>query len=501
MTAARRARPLRTDPARRVRVVGALVLAASCAPWTGCSLWPLLGAGGSSCVQSIDCAAGYVCRFEPDLDGNVCRPPDPAAAPDDDDDARDPSPPPPEPDAPPVAVDDAGVDADPPDAPPDPPEPDDAGLPPDDDDDDAGVVIEPEPLPVQAVPFGYAPVHFTVADVLPTVGLDASCGPVLFDTTELELVNLCPGAPQPRMRRSTQPDGSPIVVVEVTTLRIAAGGALGVFGEAAAVFAVYGDAQIDGLLTADARGRQPGPGGDDDDACELAYGSGALEGTRGGGGGGGFAAAGGSGGRDDADHGSASGGGVAGDPTLSTLRGGCAGGNGSGPWQPGRGGGGGGAVQISAAGQIQMAGTTSARGGGGEGGVPTTGGGGGGSGGAIYLEAPLVSVSGALVANGGGGGEGGGDSSSGTHGDPGADGTWTTLHAPGGSGGALLGGDGGRGNAAGERPTDGAAALYADAAGGGGGGAPGRIAVRAGECVATTDAVLGDAVMLGDPCR
>jgi hypothetical protein len=73
-----------------------------------------------------------------------------------------------------------------------------------------------------------------------------------------------------------------------------------------------------------------------------------------------------------------------------------------------RGGHGGGAIQISAAEAIDVTGMIDARGGGGGATEPNHGGAGGGSGGAILLEAPRVSLSGALGANGGAGGAPGG---------------------------------------------------------------------------------------------
>jgi hypothetical protein len=136
------------------------------------------------------------------------------------------------------------------------------------------------------------------------------------------------------------------------------------------------------------------------------------------------------------------------------------------------GGHGGGALQISTAEEIAVAGMIDARGGGGAASVKNLAGGGGGSGGAILLEAPSVSISGALGANGGAGGAPGGttDMDIGRSGPPGGTDAFGVVNptrtegSSGGSGSDIdgIGGDGGDENG--------------NAGGGGGGG--GRIRIN-----------------------
>ena len=143
--------------------------------------------------------------------------------------------------------------------------------------------------------------------------------------------------------------------------------------------------------------------------------------------------------------------------SITAFRGGCAGLDGDG--SPASGGPSGGAVYLLARTQITVTGSINASGAG------AGPGGGGGSGGMIGLEAPVVSVSGAVFANGGGGGEGGGA--------PGANPSNATTPAVGGSGGE--GGDGGTGSASTTRT--GAAGQSAALGGGGGGGGAGVIVI------------------------
>jgi hypothetical protein len=181
-----------------------------------------------------------------------------------------------------------------------------------------------------------------------------------------------------------------------------------------------------------------------------------------GGGGGGYGGDGGSGSGQGGTVGV--GGSAFGEATISMLTGGGGGGAGQ-----GSGGGGGGGIQLVSNGTItiEAAGAINAGGcGGASTGDPS--GGGGGAGGTILLEAPTVTIDGALAVNGGGGAGGGPNSTSGS------DATLDRTPATGGLGGAQ-GGSGGDGAAG--ATTDGATGNV-KTYGGGGGGAVGRIRVN-----------------------
>lgn len=106
------------------------------------------------------------------------------------------------------------------------------------------------------------------------------------------------------------------------------------------------------------------------------------------------------------------GGGTPGPSTIPTsLRGGCHGQDGAGPFSiGGDGADGGGGFYAIAGMSIELSGSVNASGEGGDGGsfggTNGGGGGGGGSGGMVVLDAPAVAISGELFANGGGGGGG-----------------------------------------------------------------------------------------------
>ncbi len=134
----------------------------------------------------------------------------------------------------------------------------------------------------------------------------------------------------------------------------------------------------------------------------------------------------------------------------------------------GAGGGGGGAIQISSAASITvtLAGGIDVSGGGGEGGCPGDfSGAGGGAGGMVFLEAPMIAVTGQIAANGGGGGTG--DDSGGGDSIPGSDGMLGTTPAAGGPGSSTLV-QGGAG-AAGATPAMAGTTGYGSPSGGGGG--------------------------------
>jgi hypothetical protein len=161
---------------------------------------------------------------------------------------------------------------------------------------------------------------------------------------------------------------------------------------------------------------------------------------------------------------------------VSALRGGCDGQAGNGPGETkGVKGPGGGVVYLIAGKEIDISGAINASGGAGGGGGSgaCAGGGGGGSGGMIALDAPLITVSGLLLANGGGGGEGSQEGDVSQNGDE----PMTITAAWGGRGGSQGGGDGGDGSAGpaaghGENGSDG---TNTSGCGGGGGGGAGLV--------------------------
>jgi hypothetical protein len=282
-------------------------------------------------------------------------------------------------------------------------------------------------------------------------------------------------------------------VVNLSSLSIASDATLGVYGDAPLILVVHGDVQVDGAIDAAAYAdldvRRPGPGGNSP-VCGGGNGdpgqpTESITAGGGGGGGGGYGDDGGDGSDGNGGgHGNKGGkGGKNGAATLEPLRGGCAGGEGGSgavdsTAKGGAGGDGGGAVEITALGDVTIAGELRA---GGTGGAAEAagfqgGGGGGGSGGALLIDGAVVAVLGtaAICANGGGGGEGAQvlETSQG-----GGAGTCTELPAPGG-GIEPSGGDGGDGGAL----ADGAGAMAGPASdgagGGGGGGSVGRIRIQ-----------------------
>jgi hypothetical protein len=153
-------------------------------------------------------------------------------------------------------------------------------------------------------------------------------------------------------------------------------------------------------------------------------------------------------------------------------------------------------VQITALNRIVIAGGPAGVEAGGAGGQPGvgkdgSGGAGGGSGGAILLEAPVVTLTGAVVAaNGGSGGQGNGFEN-GVAGGPSA------MRAEGAGEGDGRGGDGGARNGV---PEAGFGSLLVgfDGSGGGGGGA-GRIRVVSEELQSTGGTVISPAETVAAP--
>lgn len=252
-----------------------------------------------------------------------------------------------------------------------------------------------------------------------------------------------------------------LCVIAATTLLVSTGAVVAATGSRPLVLIGTENVDIDGTLdVASHRAGRTGPG---------ATGNACMAGTapmdKLGGPGGSFGGTGGAGGGPVP-----SGAGVTG---VASLRGGCAGSDGSGGTQ-GTGGAGGGAVYVMAGASVIIEGTVNASGAGGGGALDTAGGGGGGSGGMIVLDAPLVTLaaSSSVFANGGGGGEAAGNSNSG---NPGADPASALTRASGGAGGAGAG-DGGSGSA-GSDLTGVAGLRGGSAEGGGGGGGAGLVRV------------------------
>jgi hypothetical protein len=343
--------------------------------------------------------------------------------------------------------------------------------------------------------FAYAPTNFdptaigTPAQARPAIELD--CPTPSFDSATMTFGNWC--GVEPVVGVIKQSDGSEAALLVMSTLRLAIDSTLYLTGDKPVILAVYGDAQIFGMIDASAHGDVGGPGAPS--SCGTAAGSTGASGSAdistgaAGGSGGGFGTAGGRGGAGGGAVARVDGGTPAGNAALSPLRGGCPGGRGgAGANAGGAGGGGGGAVQISAAGDLLLLGGISAGGGGGAmGATERDGGGGGGSGGAILLEGGLLLIDGAAVVAANGGGGGGGQPSARVSADStaGAHGAASAMAAAGGDG-ANSGGDGGPGGFGGggaEDGGDGVAVLDSAGGGGGGGGGAGRIRVsRAVSC-------------------
>lgn len=345
--------------------------------------------------------------------------------------------------------------------------------------------------------YSYPTTNFTPPGTSAFVSLKFDCGGTATVDTTPSNPNpfggaLCGQTVFPALIDRPQTGAGSAAVIPVENLFVASNMDLVVTGPRPAIFAVFGDATIDGRLYPAWGTGTSGHGMGVTTQCTAGLGGTGGTGTSGGGGAGGSYGGQGAGG----GTGSASVGGVVGTAvgftTLVPLVGGCAGGAGGNTGAPG-GGGGGGAVQISATESIVVRGAVGAPGGGGGGGAAhQTGGGGGGSGGAVLLEARSVRVSptGKVTANGGGGGEGDACCAAGTL-DGNGGGVGAVDSANGGGGGNAgqgwsVGGNGGRG-AGGTQPAvvggNGAAlalpSITYQGGGGGGGGGLGRLRFNA----------------------
>lgn len=194
-----------------------------------------------------------------------------------------------------------------------------------------------------------------------------------------------------------------------------------------------------------------------------------------GGGGGAWGQDGAKGGDGAGQHGGAGGSTSSAPSSVVPLFGGCGGGAGGGTSSArGRGGAGGGALHLAAGESITISGAINAGGGGGDGGHEGGGGGGAGSGGTLFLEAPLIVVSGVTAANGGAGGGGGEPGTPSA--DDGDDGLPSASAAQGGASTGSKSAAGGNGGIQATAPKVGA---DGSDTGGGGGGGHGRIHFRA----------------------
>jgi hypothetical protein len=294
------------------------------------------------------------------------------------------------------------------------------------------------------------------------------CGPrAEIDTDKGEIRCYTPSQVNPKFKYGvvkavTQSDGPELTVIVGQNIRLEENNELQIRGQRPLVLVALGNMAIRGKITArDSiylyRGHAGGAG---EPAGELAAGLGAGGGkvtvSGAGAGGGSHCGIGGTGGTKlvGASVGGA-GGAMYSNAALVPLRGGSAGGKVS-----NHSGAGGGAVQLVAAGTLEIGSTGVVDMGGAGGGWL---GNGGGSGGAILLEAPMVSVLGVLAVNGAGGGGG-----AAAGGQDGASAAGSATPALGGAGGAA-GGMGGAGS--GGAMLNGAPGMDGNPAGGGGGGA------------------------------
>ncbi|MFO0729200.1 MAG: hypothetical protein U1E65_35805 [Myxococcota bacterium] len=331
---------------------------------------------------------------------------------------------------------------------------------------DTGVTPDAGPAPDAAgTAFPYTPANFDPNALTPLVGLTIDCGTVTFDSTTLSFMNFCGGTQPIAVATTTRFGARPIAIIPASRLEIGGGSTLRLIGDKPVVLAIYGNAQIEGLVDASASGTSPGAGASTNPDCATGTGQSAPTPGHGGGGGGAYVSAAGAGGR-GSDFSAGGLAGTQGAASTEPLRCGCGGGNGvTGSANAGLGGAGGGGVQISAAGDLDLvgAGGVAAGGGGGAGGTSRGGGGGGGSGGMILIESVNTHISGLLIANGGGGG---GASESNLSGGPGQDGVRAN---PAGGSSAIPshGGNGGRGASRTQSVRSG---TNNDENGGGGGG-------------------------------
>lgn len=318
--------------------------------------------------------------------------------------------------------------------------------------------------------FPFTTSNFVDAD-LPDAGPNPdinNCNATINTAGGAPTLSACLGAPPVRV--FTPPGGQPTVLIRYSGLRLRSNSTLVISGDKPVIFAVVGNADIEGPITANNSGGTAG-------ACTT----GTAATVRGGGAGGSFGTQGGNGGHQANGTGRGTPGATNGQTTLIPLRGGCNGGNGvtGTSTLSTTGGTGGGAIQFTVSGTLTISNFISAPGQGGVGAtINDSGGSGGGSGGAILLEATQVNTTGGsrLTTNGGGGGEGT-SGNDGISGSPGENNTQNGGAAGGGM--STTGGDGGRGHGIATTPVGNGANGTVTGGGGGGGGGMGRIRINA----------------------
>jgi hypothetical protein len=259
-------------------------------------------------------------------------------------------------------------------------------------------------------PSNFKPEDLSLEEAPKKVILDCEA---VFDSSETPtFVEWC-GQPEPPVEivELGQAEIS-VAILTFVDLTVAKTGSLQLDGDRPVILAVFGKANIAGVIDASSQGTTPGAGGNVN--CTNAKGGNgtiAYTSNGSGGGGGGFGTKGGLGGVTVVVAGGVGGlgGSERGTKTLTPLLGGCPGGTGGGCKNNGAAGGG--ALQISTAGILSITGTIKANGG--EGikscNPPNAAGSGGGSGGGILLEGhPIAAADTAtLEAKGGNGGHGG----------------------------------------------------------------------------------------------
>jgi hypothetical protein len=335
--------------------------------------------------------------------------------------------------------------------------------------------------------FGYAPSNFTPATYTPPSAATTDCNATYSSTAHAFTGGGCTGIPTV-VENVAQPGGGHAVdILLFKALTIASTSTLTLVGANPVILAVYGNAEIHGVIDASGYGSTAGAGGV---TCPV---SGADAGTGSwepGAGGGGQAAAGGAGGGSMGIDGGAPG--TSQPNGTAPLSGGCAG---EMPFLVNSGftpalGAGGGGVELAVAGVIDIStGTVKANGGNGGNGESGkcetlyppqngTGGAGGGSGGNVLLEGATVAP-GTIAAQGGAGGDGGVAPSPNNQ-----------VGGAGGAGGAsgASGAPGNPGIRNGSAPSGCSWGGYWSG-GGGGGGAGGYVKVTSagGACPCTTD--------------
>lgn len=329
-------------------------------------------------------------------------------------------------------------------------------------------------LSCRSATFAYAPSNFTPGSYVPPANATTDCNATYNSSSHGFTSGSCAGQAPVIEASVAQTGGHAVDILVFRSLTIT--GTLTLVGNDPVILAVYGDMILRGTIDASANKTTPGAGGNQ--CAAVSNGASTPDGLwEPGASGGGQAAAGGTGGASRGGAGAAAAT-AQGSPTVP-LAGGCAGGlpyvgNNLG-FSPAVGAGGG-AVQISAAGFVDIsAGTIKANGSSGASGevgkcnvanYPPqngTGGAGGGSGGTILLEGSPV-VAGAYQASGGSGGTGGATPS-----------PTTQVGGAGGAGGeiGLAGRPGGDGTQIGSAPS--ACTGGGNWSGGGGGGGSGGV--------------------------